>query len=400
MGNNIIVHKYGGSSVATTDKIKNISKHLIEVQKSGKKLVVVVSAMGKTTDGLIKLAKEISSNPNKRELDRLMSTGEEQTIALLSMALIEMGAKAISLTGAQAGIKTLGIHTKNTIDSIDNTSILNYLNEGNIVIVAGFQGINENGDVTTLGRGGSDTSAVALACSLGAECRIYTDVDGIYTIDPRVYPNSKKLEYISYEEMMELAYLGASVMEPRAVELGFKYGIPIYVGKTLGEENGTIITFKEKVMEKKEIRGISVNKNVIMVTIDNIPTYAKNIYPIFKKASENGITIDMISQNDVISENGSIAFTTNKTDEVVVNNIFNQLNEKYNVIINNKVVKVSLVGIGLSTSITTLTKIFEVLSENNISFHQISSSEITISIIVSEEVGDKVASLLAKKFEL
>lgn len=400
MGNNIIVHKYGGSSVATTDKIKNIAKHLIEVQKSGKKLVVVVSAMGKTTDGLIKLAKEISSNPNKRELDRLMSTGEEQTIALISMALIEMGAKAISLTGAQAGIKTLGIHTKNTIDSIDNTSIVNYLNEGNIVIVAGFQGINENGDVTTLGRGGSDTSAVALACSLGAECRIYTDVDGIYTIDPRVYPNSKKLEYISYEEMMELAYLGAGVMEPRAVELGFKYGIPIYVGKTLGEENGTIITFKEKVMEKKEIRGISVNKNVIMVTIDNIPTYAKNIYPIFKKASENGITIDMISQNDVISENGSIAFTTNKTDEVVVNNIFNQLNEKYNVIINNKVVKVSLVGIGLSTSITTLTKIFEVLSENNISFHQISSSEITISIIVSEEVGDKVASLLAEKFEL
>ena len=400
MRNNIIVHKYGGSSVATTDKIKNIAKHLIEVQKSGKKLVVVVSAMGKTTDGLIKLAKEISSNPNKRELDRLMSTGEEQTIALLSMALIEMGAKAISLTGAQAGIKTLGIHTKNTIDSIDNTSIVNYLNEGNIVIVAGFQGINENGDVTTLGRGGSDTSAVALACSLGAECRIYTDVDGIYTIDPRVYPNSKKLEYISYEEMMELAYLGAGVMEPRAVELGFKYGIPIYVGKTLGEENGTIITFKEKVMEKKEIRGISVNKNVIMVTIDNIPTYAKNIYPIFKKASENGITIDMISQNDVISENGSIAFTTNKTDEVVINNIFNQLNEKYNVIINNKVVKVSLVGIGLSTSITTLTKIFEVLSENNISFHQISSSEITISIIVSEEVGDKVASLLAKKFEL
>ena len=400
MGNNIIVHKCGRSSVATTDKIKNIAKHLIEVQKSGKKLVVVVSAMGKTTDGLIKLAKEISSNPNKRELDRLMSTGEEQTIALLSMALIEMGAKAISLTGAQAGIKTLGIHTKNTIDSIDNTSIVNYLNEGNIVIVAGFQGINENGDVTTLGRGGSDTSAVALACSLGAECRIYTDVDGIYTIDPRVYPNSKKLEYISYEEMMELAYLGAGVMEPRAVELGFKYGIPIYVGKTLGEENGTIITFKEKVMEKKEIRGISVNKNVIMVTIDNIPTYAKNIYPIFKKASENGITIDMISQNDVISENGSIAFTTNKTDEVVVNNIFNQLNEKYNVIINNKVVKVSLVGIGLSTSITTLTKIFEVLSENNISFHQISSSEITISIIVSEEVGDKVASLLAKKFEL
>ena len=392
MGNNIVVHKYGGSSVATTDKIKNIAKHLIEVKNSGKKLVVVVSAMGKTTDGLIKLAKEISSNPNKRELDRLMATGEEQTIALLSMALIEMGVNAISLTGAQAGIKTLGIHTKNTIESIDNNTI--------IVIVAGFQGINENGDVTTLGRGGSDTSAVALACSLGAECRIYTDVDGIYTIDPRVYPNSKKLEYISYEEMMELAYLGAGVMEPRAVELGFKYGIPIYVGKTLGEENGTIITFKEKIMEKKEIKGISINKNISMVTIDNIATYAKNLYPIFKLASENGIAIDMISQNDVLSESGSIAFTIAKTDEQTVKDIFSNLDENYNIMINNDVVKVSLVGIGLSTSLTMLSKIFKVFSDNNISFHQISSSEITISIIVSVEVGEKVANLLAKEFEL
>ena len=400
MGNNIVVHKYGGSSVATTDKIKNIAKHLIEVKNSGKKLVVVVSAMGKTTDGLIKLAKEISSNPNKRELDRLMATGEEQTIALLSMALIEMGVNAISLTGAQAGIKTLGIHTKNTIESIDNNTILNYLNDDKIVIVAGFQGINENGDVTTLGRGGSDTSAVALACSLGAECRIYTDVDGIYTIDPRVYPNSKKLEYISYEEMMELAYLGAGVMEPRAVELGFKYGIHIYVGKTLGEENGTIITFKEKIMEKKEIKGISINKNISMVTIDNIATYAKNLYPIFKLASENGIAIDMISQNDVLSESGSIAFTIAKTDEQTVKDIFSNLDENYNIMINNDVVKVSLVGIGLSTSLTMLSKIFKVFSDNNISFHQISSSEITISIIVSAEVGEKVANLLAKEFEL
>ena len=380
MGNNIVVHKYGGSSVATTDKIKNIAKHLIEVKNSGKKLVVVVSAMGKTTDGLIKLAKEISSNPNKRELDRLMATGEEQTIALLSMALIEMGVNAISLTGAQAGIKTLGIHTKNTIESIDNNTILNYLNDDKIVIVAG--------------------SAVALACSLGAECRIYTDVDGIYTIDPRVYPNSKKLEYISYEEMMELAYLGAGVMEPRAVELGFKYGIPIYVGKTLGEENGTIITFKEKIMEKKEIKGISINKNISMVTIDNIATYAKNLYPIFKLASENGIAIDMISQNDVLSESGSIAFTIAKTDEQTVKDIFSNLDENYNIMINNDVVKVSLVGIGLSTSLTMLSKIFKVFSDNNISFHQISSSEITISIIVSAEVGEKVANLLAKEFEL
>ncbi|CAM3058943.1 aspartate kinase [Streptobacillus felis] len=400
MSREIVVHKYGGSSVATTEKIVNIAKHLIEVKKSGKDLVVVVSAMGKTTDGLIKLAKEISHDPDKRELDRLMSTGEQQTIALLSMALIELGQNAISLTGEQAGIKTLGLHTKNTIESINNEIILKNLDEGKIVIVAGFQGVNENGDITTLGRGGSDTSAVALACSLNAECKIYTDVDGIYTIDPRVYENSKKIQYISYEEMMELAYLGAGVMEPRAVELGFKYGIEIYVGKTLGENNGTIITFKEKIMEKKEIRGISINKNILMVTLDGIPTYARNLYPIFKKASEYGVIIDMISQNDVIAEKGSIAFTSPRTDEESLRKMFKELECNYEILINSNVVKVSLVGIGLATSINTISKIFEVLSENNISFHQISTSEITISIVVEETIAEKVARLLAKKFEL
>lgn len=400
MDRKIVVHKYGGSSVATTEKIMNIAKHLIEVKKSGKDLVVVVSAMGKTTDGLIKLAKEISNDPDKRELDRLMSTGEQQTIALLSMALIEMGQKAISLTGEQAGIKTLGLHTKNTIDSINNEIILKNLDEGKIVIIAGFQGINENGDITTLGRGGSDTSAVALACSLNAECRIYTDVDGIYTIDPRVYEKSKKIQYISYEEMMELAYLGAGVMEPRAVELGFKYGTEIYVGKTLGEDNGSIITFKEKIMEKKEIRGISINKNIVMVTIDGIPTYARNLYPIFKKASEYGVIIDMISQNDVIAEKGSIAFTSPRTDEESLRKMFKDLELNYDILINSNVVKVSLVGIGLATSINTISKIFEVLSENNISFHQISTSEITISIVVEESIAENVARLLAEKFDL
>ncbi|WP_066900971.1 aspartate kinase [Streptobacillus notomytis] len=400
MNRKIVVHKYGGSSVATTEKIMNIAKHLIEVKKTGKDLVVVVSAMGKTTDNLIKLANEISKNPDKRELDRLMSTGEQQTIALLSMALIELGQKAISLTGEQAGIKTLGLHTKNTIESINNEIILKNLDEGKIVIIAGFQGINENGDITTLGRGGSDTSAVALACSLNAECKIYTDVDGIYSIDPRIYEKSKKIEYISYEEMMELAYLGAGVMEPRAVELGFKYAVSIYVGKTLGQENGTIITFKEKIMEKKEIRGISINKNIVMVTIDGIPTYARNLYPIFKKASEYGVIIDMISQNDVISEKGSIAFTSPRTDEQSLRKMFDDLELNYNILINSNVVKVSLVGIGLATSINTISKIFEVLSENNISFHQISTSEITISIVVDENIAENVARLLAEKFEL
>ena len=277
----IIVHKYGGSSVATTEKIVDIAKYLGSVKGSGNDVVVVVSAMGKTTDALIKLAHDITKDPSKREMDRLMSTGEQQTIALLSIALQSLGHDAISLTGVQAGIRTTGHHTKNTIESIDSDIIKKHLGEGKIVIVAGFQGVNEKGDVTTLGRGGSDTSAVALAAALGGKCEIYTDVDGIYSIDPRVYPDAKKMEMISYEEMMELAFLGAGVMEPRAVELGGKYGVEIYVGKSLGERNGTIITSKEKVMEKKLITGISINENILMVNIENIPTYAKNVYEIF-----------------------------------------------------------------------------------------------------------------------
>lgn len=400
MYKDIEVYKYGGSSVATTEKIMNIAKHLISVKEKGKSLVVVVSAMGKTTNNLIALAKEISKDPDKRELDRLMSTGEQQTIALLSMALIELGAKSISLTGEQAGIKTLGLHTKNTIESINNDVILKYLKEDNIVIIAGFQGINEKGDITTLGRGGSDTTAVALAASLKGNCRIYTDVDGVYSIDPRVYPNSKKISYISYEEMMELAYLGAGVMEPRAVELGYKYGVDIFVGQSLGNEEGTIITFKENVMEKKEIRGIALNRNILMVTIDKIPTYARNLYPIFKKMSEYEILVDMISQNDVEAEQGSIAFTVNKNEEVTIKKMFEELNLKYNVLINSNVVKVSLVGIGLATSVNIVSKIFEVLNENNISFHQISTSEINISLVVNENVADKLVKLLAEKFEM
>lgn len=400
MKKNILVYKYGGSSVATIEKIKNIANHLSSIKKKGNNLVVVVSAMGKMTDELIKKAKEISNNPDKRELDRLMSIGEMQTISLLSMALIDLGMKAISLTGEQAGIKTTGIHTKNVIDDIDIKKITSYLNDDYIVIVAGFQGINEIGDITTLGRGGSDTTAVALAASLNSKCNIYTDVDGIYSIDPRIYEKSKKLDLISYEEMMELAYLGAGVMEPRAVELGNKYGVEIFVAKSLGDDNGTNITFKENIMEKKEIRGISVNNNILMVTIDKIPTYAKNLYPIFKKAEEYGILIDMISQNDVLAEEGSIAFTTSKNDEESIKEMFEKLNLGYTLIINNNVSKVSLVGIGLATSSKIVPKIFEILYENSISFHQISTSEITISLIVETEIANKLAKLLAEKFEL
>lgn len=398
----MVVHKYGGSSVATTEKILDIAKSLKEIYDKKEQIVVVVSAMGKTTNKLISLAHEITSNPDKREMDRLMSTGENQTIALLSIALNSLGVPSVSYTGEQLEIKTKGVHMKNTIESINNDKILKALDENKVVIVAGFQGVNAIGDVTTLGRGGSDTTAVALSCVLKCKCEIYTDVDGIYRIDPRIYSDAKKIQNISYEEMMELAYLGAGVMEPRAIELGYKYGVPIYVGKTLGLKNGTNITKERNNMEDQEITGISVNSNTLMVTIDGIPTYAHNLEPIFQKASELGINIDIISHNDVISENGSIAFTTPRTDENLIKELFDsvKISADTKILINKNVVKVSLVGIGMMTHGSVVAKIFNVLSENNLSFHQISTSEISISLIVDESISNQVASLLAKKFNI
>lgn len=395
----LIVQKYGGSSVATTEKIMAIANHLKKIKENGDDLVVVVSAMGKTTNSLIALSKEITENPDTRELDRLMSIGENQTIALLSIALNSIGVKAISFTGEQIELKTTGIHTKSRIKSVNSNKIKEYIEKGYIVVVAGFQGVNENQDITTLGRGGSDTSAVAIASSLDCVCEIYTDVDGIYSIDPRIYEKAKKIDEISYQEMMELAYLGAGVMEPRAIELGYKYKVPIYVGKSLGEKNGTLI--KERKMEEHKIKGISINENTLMVTIDNIPTYARNLEPIFKKAVELGINIDLISHNDVISENGSIAFTTPRTDEPLLNKLFESLKlENVNVVLNKEVVRVSLVGIGIVTHIGVISRIFKVLSENNLSFHQISTSEISISLVVDEKNGKEIARLLASEFEL
>ena len=404
----IIVHKYGGTSVATTEKIMNIAKYLGSVKDSGNDVVVVVSAMGKTTDALIRLAHEITDKPDLREMDRLMSTGEQQTIALLSIALQTLGHEAISLTGAQAGIKTSGHYTKNRIEDINGKDIKEHLSKGKIVVVAGFQGVNEAGDVTTLGRGGSDTSAVALAAALGGKCEIYTDVDGIYTIDPRVYKKAKKLPVISYDEMMELAFLGAGVMEPRAVELGSKYGVEIYVGKSLGERNGTIITSVEKTKENKEmeqkvITGVSINENMVMINVEEIPTNAQNVYEIFEKAEANGINIDMISQNDVTSLHGSFAFTCPKTDIAALEKIGEEIESEFpqtSFIINPYVTKVSIVGIGLISNIGVAAKMFKILSENDISFHQVSTSEISISLVVDEVMGKRVAELFAKEFDL
>ncbi|MGL5655977.1 MAG: aspartate kinase [Fusobacteriaceae bacterium] len=398
-----VVKKYGGSSVATPEKIKNIAKHLIEKSKEGQEIVVVVSAMGKTTDGLIKLAKEIVENPNIREMDSLLSIGEQQSITLLSMAINGIGGKAISLTGAQAGIKTAGIHTKNKIESINSEKIEKELKLGNIVIVAGFQGINENGDITTLGRGGSDTSAVALAAALNCDCEIYTDVDGIYSIDPRVYKEAKKLSKISYEEMMQMANLGAGVMETRAVEIGKKYGVKIYVGESLGTETGSYICDASEIIEKKAVTGISINNNVIMVNIEKFSTYPKNVSILFDAMAKNGVNIDMISQNDVKDEFGSIAFTCPETDNNFLEKALEEVREVFPQIEVEKrvgVSKISLVGIGMISNFGVAAKVFQALAETNISFHQCTTSEISISIIVEKNKVETIVEDLAKKFAL
>ncbi|MGL5000294.1 MAG: aspartate kinase, partial [Cetobacterium sp.] len=345
-----VVKKFGGSSVATIEKIKSIANSIAQNYKHGDEIVIVVSAMGKTTDSLIKLAKEISEKPDIRELDSLLSTGEQQTTALLSMALKERGLKSVSLTGAQAGIRTGGIHTKNKIESVKIERIEKSLKDGVIVVVAGFQGINTDGDITTLGRGGSDTSAVALAAALKCECEIYTDVIGIFGVDPRVYKNAKKIDKISYEEMMEMANLGAGVMETRAVEIGKKYGVKIYVGETLSVETGTYICDECEITEKKDVTGISINKNVIMVNLENFVGSPKNIAIIFNNLAQNSVNVDMISQNEVLNSKGSIGFTLPLTDEEFLDKSLEEIKKEIpdiNVKKRTGVMKISLVGIGM-----------------------------------------------------
>ncbi|MDF2521512.1 MAG: aspartate kinase, partial [Clostridia bacterium] len=346
----IVVQKYGGTSVGTIEKIKAVAKKVIERKKQGDDLVVVVSAMGKTTDELISMAKQISQNPNKREYDMLVSTGEQVSIALLSMAFQEYGYDSVSLTGFQAGIKTEGLHTKNRITDIDLRNVRKNLNAGRVVVVAGFQGINDKGDITTLGRGGSDTTAVALAAKLNCDCEIYTDVEGIYSVDPRVYPNAKKLDSISYEEMVEMASLGAGVMETRAVELGFKYNIPIYVAATHGEKKGTWIKEYDESMEGKAVTGLSMNDDVLMVTVNNVLYNAKNIASIFDKLAKRNINIDMISQTAPNLGRVNVSFTCSKEEDFAIDEIAKELKleiSDINISKEENITKISVVGIGM-----------------------------------------------------
>jgi len=399
----IVVQKYGGSSVGTIVKIKNVARRVAKRREAGDKVVVVVSAMGKTTNMLVDMAKEISENPPTREMDMLMSTGEQISISLLSIALKELGFDSISMTGFQAGILTGGRHTNARITDIEISNVKVELDKGKIVVVAGFQGVNEKGNITTLGRGGSDTTAVALAAKLSCSCEIYTDVEGIYTVDPRLYTEAKKLETISYEEMMEMASLGAGVMQTRSVEIGQKFGVPIYVALSTEERPGTYIKEHDARMEERVITGLSVSDDDIMITINGISYSTKVVSGLFERLAARHVNIDMISQTAPNDGFINISFTADKGDlnsirEVITD--FEKENGGVRAEIDEEITKLSVVGNGMRSHSGVAAKMFKILAENEIEFKQVTTSEIRISYTINPKDKIKAVHAIAKVFDL
>jgi aspartate kinase len=397
-----VVMKFGGSSVETIEKMRHVADRIIRKKETFQNIVVVVSAMGKTTNQLLDLAKQASKYPSKREVDMLISTGEQVSISLLSMILNEKGYETVALTGSQAGIKTGGIHTKNKILDIQPSKIQKHLEVGKIVVVAGFQGINEEGDITTLGRGGSDTTAVALAAKLGFLAEIYTDVEGIYGVDPRLYPKAKKLDVISYEEMKEMAFLGAKVMEPRSIEIGHRYGVEIYVASSMSDASGTMIKEVKK-MEEKSITGLSVSEKVMMVTIKNYPNKAMDIANLFVQLAENEVNVDMISQTPSSNGHLTLAFTASADDLEAINEVLERILKIYPNVITDKnvnVAKISVVGTGMRTQTGVAAQLFKLLAENDIEFKLVTTSEISISYTIDKMLVQKAVEVISDHFGL
>ena len=397
--NEVVVQKYGGSSVSSTEKIKLIASKLIERKKKDSKIVVVVSAMGDTTDDFINMAKDISKSPDKRELDVLMSTGEMISASLLSMSFNSLGCESVSYNAYQLNIQTSGIHGKSLIDDIDVSKINESLDSGKIVIVTGFQGLNDEGDITTLGRGGSDTSAVALAVKLQGKCEIYTDVDGIYFTDPRKYPQAKKIKEIEYEEMLELASLGAQVMHSRSVELAQKYGIELYVGLSCSEIEGTYIRGSKKMkLEDKVITGLATCDNDAAITIVDIKI--EDVSKLFEKVANDGISIDMISQTAPKSGKVNVSFTIPKDDLNECESIVEHFVCRENIIIDEDITKFSLVGLGMKNTSGVAAKVFKILSDNNIAVKLITTSEIRITCAISSLSKEVAIREIAKEFNI
>lgn len=401
----LIVKKFGGSSVATPDKMRAIVQRVLKGKQEGDKIVIVVSAMGDTTDELVSLAKQITSKAYGREMDMLLSTGEQVSIALMAMAFQEAGQKAISFTGAQAGIKTSDAFNKGRILDLEPNRIMEALDEGNVVVVAGFQGITGHGDITTLGRGGSDTTAVAIAGAINADvCEIYTDVDGVYTSDPRVVPNAQKMKEITYGEMLEMAKLGAGVMQPRAVEMGSRFSVPIHVRSTFSEDEGTMIQ-EVCSMEIKQylIRGVASDKNVAKITVLGIPNQPGHAYKIFSMLADSHVDVDMIVQSVRVAKEGvtDITFTIARTELPAAKDILNHLREEMpveDILVDDKMAKVSIVGAGMAGHPGIAAGMFGVLGDNHINIEIISTSEISITCLIGEESVDTAVKAIHAHF--
>ncbi len=401
------MQKFGGTSVADIEKIKNVARTVIKEKDNGNDVVVVVSAMGHTTDHLVKMAKEINPNPSAREMDMLLSTGECVSIALLTMAIQAAGYKAVSFNAIQIGILTENIHSKARIIDIKTDKLRKNLDNGNIIVVAGFQGVTEDGEITTLGRGGSDTSAVALAAALNAQrCDIYTDVEGVYTTDPRIVPKASRLDVISYEEMLELAHAGANVLHPRSVETAKQYAVPLRVRSSFNIDNeGTLILGVEKMEINKPVAGVASDLSQVRVVVCDIPDTPGEAATLFGSLADENISVDMIIQSYARKayNTNDIAFTINKEDLPRTMSILDSIKTKLSagdVKVDDDIAKISIIGAGMIDRPGIASTMFETLAKNNINIRMISTSEIKISCLINKEDAQKALKALHSVFNL
>ena len=398
----LVVQKFGGTSVGSIERIKNVAKRVKKTVEEGNRVIVVSSAMSGETDRLLTLTREISNRPDPREVDQVVSTGEQVAIGLISIALKDMGIEAVSLTGWQVPIYTDSSHTKARINRIDTHRLFKIIDEGKVPIVAGFQGVSDEGNITTLGRGGSDTTAVAIAAATNADvCEIYTDVTGVFTADPRIVENAKKIEMISYEEMMEMASLGSKVMQIRSVEFAAKYGVKIHVKSSFLDEDGTWIVEENEEMERVAVRGISHELKESKITVVRVPDRPGIAAKLFKALGDNNIVVDMIVQN--VSHEGytDISFTVNKTDadfaEEISRMVAAEIGAK-DVERDDKIAKISVIGLGMKTHAGTAARMFEVLDREGINIYAISTSEIKISCLIHEKYAELAVRSLHEAF--
>ena len=401
----LVVQKYGGTSVGTIDRIQHVAQRIARIRKTGTQVVVVVSAMAGETDKLLKMARQICDNPERREMDLLLSSGERISSALLTMALQAMGIPAISMTGRQIGLQTDSVHTRARIKQIDAKRAQQALKENNVIVVAGFQGINEKGDVTTLGRGGSDTSAVALAVALGAsQCEIYTDVDGVYTADPRMVPKAKKLDVVSYDEMLEMAGLGAKVLQIRCVEFAHKFKMPLVVKSSYIEGGkGTLICEEDSNMEQPVVSGIMYDKNQAKITLKEVPDQPGIAANIFGSIADAGLSVDMIIQNISAEGHTDLSFTLGREELNEAMVIMEKVAKKIravNVSADSKIAKISIVGAGMRSHSGVAARIFKTLSKEKINILMISTSEIKVSCIIEQKHTKAAVNALHTAFGL